>query len=143
MMHLSARAIPPLAAVLLLAAAPLAQAKLVKFSGTFAPEGAATTMPTGHVHGTFNTVTDKVTYHIVYAHLSGPVIAAHFHGPAAPGQEAGVLLPIPGPYHSGMHGTLTANAATATALLAGKTYVNLHTTAYPMGEARAQVTPGQ
>ena len=30
-MHLSARAIPPLAAVLLLAAAPLAQAKLARF----------------------------------------------------------------------------------------------------------------
>jgi hypothetical protein len=140
-MHLSPRALVPMAAAMLLAAAPLAQAKLVKFSGNFGTEHNATTKPTGHVRGTFNTVTDKVTYHIYYAHLSGPVIAAHFHGPATAGQEAGVLLPIPGPYHSGMHGTLTASPDAAKALLAGQTYVNLHTTAYTNGEARAQITP--
>ncbi len=140
-MNLSPRAIAPLAAALLLAAAPLAQAKLVKFSGKFVTEGTATTKPTGEVRGTFNTVTDKVTYHIVYGHLSGPVLAAHFHGPASAEQEAPVMLPIPGPYHSGMHGKLTADAATAKALLAGQTYVNLHTKAYPAGEARAQITP--
>lgn len=50
------------------------------------------------------------------------------------------MLPIPGPYTSGMHGVLKANSATETALLAGKTYVNLHTANYPMGEAWATVT---
>lgn len=127
---------------LLLAVAPMAQAKTVNISGSFMSEGAATTTPAGTVSGTFDTTTDKVTYHITYSGLSGPVSAAHFHGPAAPGEEAGVLLPIPGPYESGMHGTITANAATAKALLAGKTYVNLHTAKYPMGEARAQITAG-
>ena len=131
----------PLAAAMFLAAAPLAQAKMVKFSGEFGPENGATTKPTGHVRGVLNTVTDKVTYHIYYAHLSGPVVMSHFHGPAMPGQDAGVLLPIPGPFHSGMHGTLTANAETVKALLAGQTYVNLHTKAYLAGEARAQITP--
>jgi hypothetical protein len=38
-----------------------------------------------------------------------------------------------------MHGQLNANSATEKALLAGMTYVNLHTEKYPMGEARAQV----
>jgi hypothetical protein len=140
-MNFSPRALAPLAAAMLLAAAPLAQAKMVKFSGTFGPEHGTTTMPTGHVRGVLDTMTDKVTYHIYFAHLSGPVLMAHFHGPAMVGQEAGVMLPIPGPYHSGMYGTLTANPATAKALLAGETYVNLHTAAHKNGEARAQITP--
>jgi len=138
-MQLSTRAAIPLAAAFMLGFVPLAQAKTVKIWGTFVTEGAATTKPTGHVTGTFNTVTDKVTYKITYSRLSGPVKAAHFHGPAGPGAEAPVMLPIPGPYKSGMRNTLTADPATAKALLAGQTYVNLHTAAYPMGEARAQV----
>lgn len=139
-MFLNTRSALPLATALLLGFTTLAQAKTVKISGTFVTEGTATTKPVGHVSGTFNTVTDKVTYHIVYSGLSGPVIAAHFHGPAGPGVEAPVMLPIPGPYKTGMHNTLTANAATTKALLAGQTYVNLHTKAYPMGETRAQIT---
>jgi hypothetical protein len=55
------------------------------------------------------------------------------------GVEGPVMLPIPGPYKSGMSGTVTANAAMAKALCSGMTYVNLHTAKYPMGEARAQV----
>ena len=52
-----------------------------------------------------------------------------------------MLLAIPGPYRSGMHGTLTAGPEAAKALLAGQTYVNLHTLAYTNGEARAQIKP--
>jgi hypothetical protein len=138
-MKLSLRATLPLAAAFALGLAPLAQAKTLDFTGSFVTEGAATSTPSGDVTGTLNTVTGKVTYKITYSGLSGPVNAAHFHGPAAAGQEAGVLLPIPGPYESGMHGTVSANAATEKAILAGQTYVNLHTAKYPMGEARAQV----
>jgi hypothetical protein len=123
----------------MLGLAPAAQAKTLTISGTFATEGTATTKPSGRLTGTLNPLTGAVTYRITYAGLSGPVMAAHFHGPALPHQEAGVLLPIPGPYASGMHGKLTANAATTKAMLDGETYVNLHTAKYPMGEARAQV----
>jgi len=129
----------PLAAVLVLGFVPLAQAKTLNISGTFATEGSATSTPTGHLTGTLDTVNREVTYKITYTGLSGPVMAAHFHGPAAVGQSAAVMLPIPGPYESGMHGKLTANAATEKAMLAGMTYVNLHTSKYPTGEARAQV----
>jgi hypothetical protein len=138
-MTLQFRTTIPFAAAVLLGLAPLAHAKTLKISGNFATEGAATTTPSGDLTGTLNTVTGKVTYKIIYSGLSGPVMAAHFHGPAAVGQEAGVLLPIPRPYMSGMHGTLIANAATEKAMRAGMTYVNLHTAKYPMGEARAQV----
>jgi hypothetical protein len=139
-MNLRVRTTIPLAAILVLGFAPLAQAKTLTFNGTFAAEGAVTTTPKGELMGTLNTVTHKLTYKITYSGLSGPVAAAHFHGPAAVGQDAGVMLPIPGPYKSGMHGTVTADAATEKAMLGGMTYVNLHTAKYPAGEARAQVT---
>lgn len=134
----------PVAAALMLGFAPLAQAKTVKFSGDFAAENATTTTSgAGHVTGTVNTTTDKVTYKITYSGLSGKVLAAHFHGPAAAGADAGVMLPIPGPYKTGMHGTLKANAATVKAILDGMTYVNLHTKQFAAGEIRAQVTAAQ
>ena len=138
-MYLNTRSAIPLATAFLLGFTTLAQAKTVKIWGTFVSEGTATTKPVGHVSGTFDTVTDKVTYKITYSGLSGPVKAAHFHGPAGPDTSAPVMLPIPGPYVSGMHNTLTADAATTKALLAGQTYVNPHTAAYPMGETRAQI----
>jgi hypothetical protein len=138
-MSLRIRTALPLAGAILFSFASLAQAKTCTITGTFVTEGTATTSPTGTVSGTFNTVTDKIKYTITYAGLSGPVHAAHFHGPAAMGVEGPVMLPIPGPYKSGMSGTVTANAATAKALCSGMTYVNLHTAKYPMGEARAQV----
>jgi hypothetical protein len=139
-MHFHPRLAMPLAAALLLGLTPLAaSAKTLHISGNFVTENSATTTPTGNITGTLDTTTGVLDYTVTYGGLTGPVLAAHFHGPAAPGQEAPVMLPIPGPYKSGMHGQLNANSATEKALLAGMTYVNLHTEKYPMGEARAQV----
>jgi hypothetical protein len=130
----------PLAAAAAIFALPAAaQAKTVKLTGYFATEGMATTTPSGKVVAKLNTVTDMLSYSITYAGLSGPVLAAHFHGPAEMGKDAGVMLPIPGPYMSGMTRDEKIKPATAKALLAGLTYVNLHTKADPMGEARAQM----
>src|SRR5262245_51535632 len=36
--------------------------------------------------------TNQVCYRISYSPLSSPEILAHFHGPAAPGQNASVLV---------------------------------------------------
>lgn len=137
-MHVSLRTIP-LAAALVLGFAPFAQARTLTLSGSFVAEGGATTTPAGQFTGTVDTMSNKITYKITYSGLSGPVTASHFHGPATADQTAGVLLPIPGPYTSGMQGSLTANSATVKDILNGETYVNLHTAKYPMGEARAQV----
>ena len=137
-MHVSLRTIP-LAAALVLGFAPLAQARTLTLSGSFVAESGATTTPAGQFTGTLDTMSNKITYKITYSGLSGPVTASHFHGPATADQTAGVLLPIPGPYTSGMQGTVKANSATVKDILNGETYVNLHTEKYPMGEARAQV----
>ena len=129
----------PFAATLLMACGGVASAQTVMLTGQFAAEGAATTQATGDVAATLDTVTHKLSYTIHYAGLSGPVTVAHFHGPAKPGVSAGVLQPIAGPFQSGMTATGTVSADTQKALLANLTYVNLHTTAYPKGEARAQM----
>lgn len=109
-------------------------------TGTFAGEHGTPSTPTGTVDGTFDRKTDKLTYHVTYSGLTGPVQAAHFHGPATPPAEAGVMKPISPPYDSPISGTWTLTKSQAKALEAGEVYVNLHTKAYPGGEARANLT---
>ncbi len=129
----------PFAAMVLVTCMSAASAKTVTLAGQFATEGAATTHPTGDVAATLDTVTHKLHYTIHYANLSGPVTVAHFHGPAKPGVNAGVMQTIAGPFQNGMSATITVNADTQKALLENLTYVNLHTEAFPKGEARAQM----
>ncbi len=129
----------PLAAAAMLMLPVAAQARTVTLTGYFGAEGMARSTPSGLVVAKLNTATDELSYSVTYAGLSGPVVAAHFHGPAGAGKNAGVMLPIPGPYESGMTRAEKIKPAVAKALLAGMTYVNLHTKAAPMGEARAQM----
>jgi len=138
-MNLSLRTTLPLATAFVLAYAPLAQARTLDLTGSFVTEGGATTTPTGQFTGTVDTKSLKITYKITYSGLSGPVTASHFHGPATAEQTAGVMLGIPGPYESGMTGSVIANSQTVREILNGEVYVNLHTAKYPMGEARAQL----
>ncbi len=83
--------------------------------------------------------THQLSWNIVYAGMTGPVTAAHFHGPAMAGQNAGVVVPILGSLESPMQGSALLTADQTTQLLAGEWYVNLHTSAYPGGEIRGQV----
>ena len=95
---------------------------------------------TGTLTATLNTKTDEFTYHIEFSGLSGPVVAAHFHGPAAEGVNAKPQLPIKGtPITSPIDGKATLTAEQAKDLLDGKWYFNLHTAANPGGEIRGQV----
>ncbi len=83
---------------------------------------------------------DKLTYEITYQGLSGPATAAHIHGPADIGANAGVMLPFANPA-SPIKGTATLTAEQAAELKAGKTYVNVHTQQNGGGEIRGQVKP--
>ncbi|MEO6781607.1 MAG: CHRD domain-containing protein, partial [Bradyrhizobium sp.] len=65
--------------------------------------------------------------------------AAHFHGPAEPGKNAGVAVAIPSASTSPVEGSATLTDAQAADLEAGKYYVNIHTAANPGGEIRGQV----
>lgn len=87
----------------------------------------------------FDPATKKLTWKLTYSGLTGPATMAHFHGPAEPGKNAGVAVPI-APATSGSEGSATLTDAQATDLLAGKYYVNVHTEAHKGGEIRGQVT---
>jgi hypothetical protein len=94
----------------------------------------------GTLTATLNTETNEFTYHIEFSGLTGPAVAAHFHGPAAEGANAKPQLPIKGsPVTSPIEGKATLTAEQAKDLLAGKWYFNLHTAANPGGEIRGQV----
>ena len=95
---------------------------------------------TGTLTATLNTDTNEFTYHIEFSGLTGPVAAAHFHGPAAEGVNAKPQLPIKAaPITSPIDGKATLTAEQAKDLLDGKWYFNLHTAANPGGEIRGQI----
>jgi hypothetical protein len=94
----------------------------------------------GTLTGTLNTTTHEFTYHVEFMGLTGPVVAAHFHGPAAAGANAKPQLPVKGsPITSPIDGKATLTAEQEKDLLDGKWYFNLHTSANPGGEIRGQV----
>lgn len=115
----------------------LAHAEVKTFSGALAPEASVKSKGKGKVWGTYDTNSHKLSYKITWSSLTGPVTAAHFHGPASDGENAGVLVPINGPFKSGIAGSAKVDAKTAQAIMAGKTYLNLHTAKNPNGESRA------
>src|SRR5258708_32933365 len=56
---------------------------------------ATTTSGTGTADIDYDPATKKMTWKLTYSALSGPATAAHIHGPAEPGKNAGVKLPNP------------------------------------------------
>jgi len=81
-------------------------------------------------------------WNVSYQALTGPAMAAHFHGPAGPGANAGVTVNIgdqglPSP----MQGSTQLNATQVADLVGGRWYINIHTARYPNGEIRGQVVP--
>jgi hypothetical protein len=99
---------------------------------------ANTTAGTGEVTATYDTATKKLTWKGSYSGLTGPATAAHFHGPASPGKNAGVLIPI-SPNGPSFEGAATLTDAQAKALMDGNIYVNVHTAANKGGEIRGQL----
>ena len=90
---------------------------------------------------TYDDATKMLTWKVEFSDLTGPATAAHFHGPAKDGENAGVAIPIAGT-ESPMEGSATLNDEQAKQLMDGLMYVNVHTAANPKGEIRGQVKPG-
>ena len=105
---------------------------------------AVTTTASGTLSGTFNDNTNELKWAISWNGLSGDVVAAHFHGPAAAGTNAPPVIPINITSSYGSSGSLTGteilDATTEGYLKAGTLYYNLHTATNPGGEIRGQVT---
>ena len=130
------------AAALVLAASP-ASAETVKYDATVSP---STEVPpvtnskaTGHVMATYDSDTHMLSYDATYADLTGPASMAHFHGPAAAGKNAGVMVPISGSLDSPMKGSVKLTDDQAKALMNGDVYFNIHTALNKGGEMRGQM----
>ncbi len=87
---------------------------------------------------TYETVTRVLTWSVTFSGTTGPVMAAHFHGPAERDANAGPVVIMTG-LVSPIVGTAVLTPEQAVELLAGRWYINLHTAQYPGGEIRGQV----
>jgi len=102
---------------------------------------AVTTNGTGTVTGTYDKNTKTLSYTVNWTNLSGNATIAHFHGPAAPGTNASIVVPFS--FTAGATsatGTTTLTDQQESDLLNGLWYANVHTQAHGGGEIRGQVT---
>ncbi len=84
-----------------------------------------------------DTVANTMTVDLTFSGLVATQTAAHLHGPAAQGQNAGVLVGFP-------IGNLVGQVFPITDtieghMLSGLTYINVHSTTFPAGEIRGQL----
>ena len=101
-----------------------------------------TTSGTGSVTATYDPATKELTWSGTFSGLTGPAMAAHFHGPAEVGKNAGVQIWISEkgkPFESPFKGSAKLSDAQASDLMNGQWYVNIHTKANPGGEIRGQL----
>ena len=82
--------------------------------------------------------THVLTYQIAFSGLSTAETVAHIHGFAPPGQSAPPVIDLP--LGSPKTGSAILTADQETNFLAGLTYVNVHSTQFPNGEIRGQIT---
>lgn len=123
----------------LLALAPLAEAETV-FTAALkgsneVPANASTA--TGFAILTLNDAQTSVTYHIEFSGLSAAETAAHFHH-AVPGSNGSVVLGLP--LGSPKDGAWAVGPTEVAWLFAHEIYMNVHTTAFPGGEIRGNLS---
>jgi hypothetical protein len=98
---------------------------------------------TGSVTVSLNPATGAVMVSGSYSGLTAAATKAHIHGPADPGMSADIIVTLT--QSGGTSGTVsgggTLNPSQITDMQNGKTYVNVHTSTYPDGEIRGQITP--
>jgi len=100
------------------------------------------TTGTGSATVTLDSASNKITWNVTFSGLTGAAGAAHIHGPAPAGKNAGVMIWLSTkgkPATSPLSGSATLTAAQAANLMKGQCYVNVHTAANPGGEIRGQL----
>ena len=100
----------------------------------------AATPAMGNAEVMLNTNTNMLTWKVTYSGLTGPATAAHIHGPAPRGANAGVMVPFSGNLNAQpITGEAKLTPEQAAALATGQWYVNIHTARFPGGEIRGQL----
>jgi hypothetical protein len=100
------------------------------------------TKGTGAATVTYDPASKVLKWTVTYSGLTGPATAAHIHGPAEAGANAGVLIAF-AKADSPIEGSATLTDAQAADLMAGKLYINVHTAANKSGEIRGQLAPSK
>lgn len=94
---------------------------------------------TGSATITIDDVLNTLTYNITFSGLLGAETGAHIHGFAPAGVNAGAIHPLPaGSPKIGVWNYAQADEAD---IIAGLTYINIHSTLYAGGEIRGQILP--
>jgi CHRD domain len=140
----SRRGLLPLAATAAFAVAGLAglapaHADPVTLTARLVPVSGAPATGIGHVVAVYDPSTLMLSWKVDYAGMSGPVLAAHIHGPAEPGMDAPIVVPFAPPFPDPFTGSAKLTLDQVSQLLGGLYYVNLHTRAFPNGEIRGQL----
>jgi hypothetical protein len=126
-----------------------AKATIYPFTSSFSglqevPANASTGK--GVIAGWYNDVTKTISFSIIFGNLTAPSTAGHFHAPGPPGVNASVIIGYTG-FPTGVMQGSYSNSFVITPLqesqlFAGLWYSNIHSTAFPGGEIRSQITLG-
>jgi CHRD domain len=122
-------------------AMPMGSSGTVSFSAMLSSAAevpANTSTATGRLDATLDKGNNALRWTMTYSGLTGAATMAHFHGPALPGANAGVVVPFPNAL-SPASGETMLTPMQIEDLMAGKWYANVHTAAHPGGEIRGQV----
>jgi hypothetical protein len=95
----------------------------------------------GNLQASLNRQTRVLTWTLSTHGLSGPAVGASFNGPAMPGDNAAVEVPL----QAGQNlerGTVTLTESQIDDLMNGRWYINVVTATRPDGEIRGQVMIG-
>jgi hypothetical protein len=130
--------------VMAFAVAPAA-AEVVKYKADL--NGPSENPPTaskgvGTIEADFDSATKTLTWSGTYSDLTGPETAAHFHGPAPKGTNAGVMVPVDAKA-SPFKGSAVLTDEQAKAFADGLIYFNVHTAQNKAGEIRGQLAPAK
>lgn len=134
-----------IAGIVALAAGPAAAATTT-YTATLSP---AAEVPPGNSTGsgqatvTLDTDTDQATWDVTFSGFSSKAVAAHIHGPAPAGKNAGVVVPLATNPTSPIKGSAKLTPAQARELQEGLMYVNIHTENHTSGAIRGQLAPAK
>lgn len=120
-----------------------ATAATVKFHAVLTPGAEVPPIKStglGQATATLDTTTHELSYDISFKGFSSEVTAAHIHGPAEAGKNAGVVVPLGNSPKDPIRGTAKLTPEQEQQLTAGMYYVNIHTRNNPGGAIRGQLT---
>jgi len=120
-----------------------ASAATIKFHATLTPTAEVpptNSTGTGEATATLDTATHELSYDVTFKGFASDVTAAHIHGPAEAGKNAGVLVPLGNAPTSPIKGSHALTVEQEKQLQAGMMYVNVHTKNHAGGAVRGQLT---